>query len=218
MVALNPAPRLLVRCLNCGGSDQSLALIGVIIALIALGVAVAAMVYTGKQHAIAQREHVEFMKQLNARARFQLTARVLNAALDGALEIAHGTTTAYARIEIGLTNTGEKSAGPTTIKVLLPGSVRGFRWLTSGGTVYGEEPVPTSEVLTLPQGGQPSAQYLSCEVPRVSNRTPVLRWIWFSAEDHNMSEIPIRVTARSDDLDIDEASLDHIILIRWLDS
>ena len=227
-----------VRCVNCGGGGDTLTIIGLIVA--AIGVLIAAAAYkvamnsrqiaqdslTAAQQsqraaedtlAIAKREHDEFMKQLAARARFEITARVVSGAPDGAFEIDRGVSMAMAKVEIGLTNTGAKAAGPTALNVLLPGRIRSFAGLTSGGERYGPDPVATSETLTMQDGTQAEAQWLNADIPRVSNRTPVLRWVWFSVEDRALTRIPLRVKAQSDDLPDDQAEvvLDSVIHVRW---
>jgi hypothetical protein len=229
-----------VRCVNCGGATDWLAVIGAIVAVIGVIVAVAAYKVatrsrdiaqeslTAAQDAlkaaqdtlnIAQKEHEAFMKQLTARARFHLTIRVVSAAADGVFEIVQASIS-VARIEIRLANTGEKPAGPTTVHLLIPGLLRQFEWERSELGPLGGNPIASSETLRMPDGGDVSTQVLITQVPRVSNRRPTLLWATFWVDDRSLTEIPVRMKAISDDLPDDQSAevTDSIVQIRWLDA
>jgi hypothetical protein len=129
-----------------------------------------------------------------------LTARLINTHDDRVIDITD-VSGAYARLEIGLSNVGDRAAGPTTINVLIPGGVRDFRWASSSGELYGAAATMTAETLG---GDHRPSQWLSQEIPRVRLRTPELRWVQFQVERGGLADIPIRVKAQSDDLPEDD--------------
>lgn len=218
-------PVVTVRCVNCGpatgndiltGIGLAAAAIGVIVAIVALVVAIRSLTAAQDSLKIAQTEHQEFMQQLTARARFDLSIRALDAGADGALEIV-GASMANARFAIRLANTGDKASGPTNVEVRVPGSLRNFVWTDAGGTSYEPRPIASRETLRMPDGRDVTTQLVTTQVPRVSTRTPVVLYIMFLVEP-SVTQVPVRIKAGSDDLPDDEGALVHdaIVQIRWL--
>jgi hypothetical protein len=199
----------LVRCANCSTSTgDHLARIGVIVAGIGVIIAVIALGVAWAAWKIAHREHKEFMKQLNARARFKLTAHALNAApVPDSVEVPHRGATS-ARIQIGLANTGTRAAHATTITVLIPLRIGGFKWTDSGGSSLLGTPRPIDEELD----GEP-CQSLTTEISIVKLKaSEVVRWVEFRV-DRDMHQVPVLIKAQSDDLPGDEAVLDYRISV-----
>ena len=159
---------LTVRGLNCS-NHHALAVICLIVAAAAFVVALVALY-------IAIEESGLFMDRRNARARFQLTVRVIQGAANNVLEIQPGVSSVMVRLGIGLENKGEQAAGARAMEVRVPGSIPRFRWTDGGGVPYGSGPAATSQSLPLGGGGETPALWVSTEIRRVRLRTPALRW------------------------------------------
>jgi hypothetical protein len=195
MVVVRPIP-LPVRCLNCGGDSHSLAVLSVIIAAAAFVVAVFALV-------IAAREHKVFMKQLRARARFEVT--IGTDRFDGDVYETDANTTVTMTLRVGISNVGDKAAGETVVNVLTPASFGELVWSTRSGQRIpaAERGMPTGDTLTMPDGEEVGAQMIFHTIQRVSMRGR--REVWFMVDAVPVPcVVPVAVGVNSDDLPEDE--------------
>lgn len=198
-----------VRCVNCvaGGVDHTgtivagigigAAVIGVIVAVIALIVSARALKIARQEHGLSAVEHKEFLRELNARADFVLTAGLLP---DMGDTLVLEASAMIARVQIGLQNVGERDAGEATVEVLVPGGIRTLYWTDRVGNQLPGDSSPADESLPLPQGGEAPAQMLTKKIPRVPRGAPENQWLMFTVESAP-AEILLRIKARSDDLD-----------------
>jgi len=156
-----------VRWLNCG-NDHVLAVIRLIVAAAAFVVARRALYRDPRArtlHRSAQRASpVSADGSRDARRREQRP------------EIQPGVSSVMARLEIGWENKGEKAVGPTTMEVLVPGSIPEFGWTDQWrgairfwtGSDFAAPPATR-------RGGETPAQCVSTEIPRRRLRTLTLR-------------------------------------------
>jgi hypothetical protein len=198
---------------HAASTSDYIAVASVLVALIGVIVAVVAALYakrsadaTDEAVDMARTEHQEFLAQLRRRARFSLTLDVEGADADG--EIVTQATTIGLVVRVGLTNVGEKAAGQTTMRVLLP---RGSdaRWV---GTQTTLDPEPTTELLGVREN-EVEASYIEKVLPQVGRRdNPVAA---LSLGVRVPSEIPIRFRAAADELaDDDDAVIDRLFVVR----
>jgi hypothetical protein len=205
---------LSVRCVNCNTSTgDHLATIGIYVAVIGVLLAALALIVSGIALTIARREHAEFMKQLNASAEFLLSVGLAYTGGPRTDTVhVHGGGLTIARVEIGINNMGTKSARATTLTVIAPAPVQGFDWTNSQGEKEGDPAVISTTHNRLP--GINLCVNLFKQIDLVKRRTPSVHWVQIKVDDR-MPEIPIRVTAHSDDLpeDAPEASVDFILRV-----
>jgi hypothetical protein len=166
---------------------------------------------------MARAEHAEFLHQLQARARFQLTPRPVypEPDEDGVLRI--DATTLQVRVEIGLKNVGNRAAGETVLNVVAPRYLMNFRWsgpLAEELAVAG--PALTAEELTDDQGRVFVGQYLALILPSVTRRSHYARYFVFSIDvpRTGITSVPFRLTAEADELPDDEPELSEPLMIR----
>ena len=180
------------RCVNCGG-DNSLSL------YIAVGAFVVALLSLY----IAGREHREFMRQLRARADFEITLRFLSFA-DNVLR--SDAVQVDVRLEIGLKNTGQKAASETTINVLAPTFAADLRRTGPLGSPVGEwrEPVNTSELLGTSDGSALPAHWLTMLLPRMGRKGGSVCFATFTIDvpEPNAGPrlVPMRVRVSAEEL------------------
>lgn len=208
-----------VHCLNCGGGGSDwVALTSVIIAVLALLVALRALHVARKEHQITVEEHTEFMRQLSARARFDLTGDVVRNRSRPFLSTAGGESMRTVVVQIGVTNKGEKAATHTTVNVLAPQSVENLAWCDAKGEPDPGSPSPaqTSDTLRTAEGDE-ECLWLSKEIARVSLRSPIVSWFTFDAPVG--TRVPVRIKADSDDLpdEVPESVIDRVIDLRATD-
>lgn len=189
-----------VTCSNCGG-DHWLT----VLALLAAGIALVSLILT-------LREHVEFLRRINARARLSVFASL--AGNDESDSIVSDATWVTARVKIAVANSGDKAAGPTTLIVAAPNH-EDIRWCDAAGRDLPGEPALSREAITVPapsgHGRAPvEAHYLETELPRISLKSPAVRHIRVNVvvpnEQDRSHVVPLRIVARSDDLpdDVEE--------------
>lgn len=194
-----------VTCSNCGGASDWLSIASIVIASLALTISLW-MLW------MARREHREFLRQLNARA--QLSPFAYLAGNDELDNIVSDATRVTALIEVGVANSGDKAAGPTTLIVAAPVH-EDIRWCDAAGRDLPGDPGISREGITVPapsgHGRAPvEAHYLETELPRISLKSPVVRHVRVNAavptEQGRPHVVPLRIVARSDDLpdDVDE--------------
>jgi len=192
------------ECTNCAGIGPEFW-----ITLGALAIAAGALV-------IAFREHREYMKQLQARARFTLRLRPLRADDDGVIHTKGSK--AYVIVEIGLKNDGNRAAGPTVINVVAPRHLETLRFCGPSGEELPatQAPAEAAETLVDAQGGRMSSKFLSTELPRVSLRPHYLKFARFPVDvpDQGEANVPLRVTAQADELPDDVSEVSERLLVR----
>jgi hypothetical protein len=184
------------------------ALIGVIVAVVAALYAKRSADATDEAVGMARTEHQEFLAQLRRRARFALTLDVDEANADGeVITTSDGPTTGLV-VRVGLKNVGERAAGQTTIRVLVPRPV-GARWT---GTRPSVVPERTTEQLGVGEN-QVEAWYVTKVLPRVGLRENPVEAVKIGA--HVPSELPIRFRADADELaEDDDAVIDRLFVVR----
>jgi hypothetical protein len=209
---MSTAQHVIFTCSNCAsdGTDW-LGIVTLVVAGIAATVGLVALLWTKsdrqqlrEQQAAFMAEHNEYMKQLRARAHFKITLTVINASRprdDDPLGIMSAVgLTMWSRFEIGVANSGERTAGPTVVNVLVPANLSEFFWSDATGRklVDADAPVATSEPLRIDDRDF-GAQWISVELPRVSTRTP--RLVWFTCSiASNVNQMPIRIKVEADEL------------------
>jgi len=156
-------------------------------------------------------EHLEFLRQLRARARFEVTLRAEGADESGV--ITSDATVTYVTVEVGLRNVGEKAAGPTFINLLAPQGIAHFKLMTEAGGEDPQQPRPVPETLTA-EGHEVPAQFLS--VDRTPRRTSFTRraFLQVPVPDAGEAVIPVRVKVESDDLPDDEPEVVRDLTLR----
>jgi hypothetical protein len=211
MVVVRPVP-LPVRCLNCGDS-HTLALIALIAAVLGVIIAGAALIVAFRSLGIAKREHTEFMKQLNARARFELSVDLEHGA-GGVIELQPSRPEITFRVS--LRNVGDKAAGQTVMNVFAPASASHLVWSNpKGGQLSAQDDaIATPETLILPDGSEVEARFITKTIPRVALRPGVMTW--FTVVVREPSDLPVRVVAQCDDLpdDQEDARCDRLVQVR----
>ena len=200
-----------VHCLNCStGASDTLGRWSLIVAGAALFVALGALY-------IAAREHSVFIRQLKARANFTLTADVeTGASPDDPDLIKVAASAVIVRVRVGISNVGTKAAGPTLLNVLVPALFEDPAWVDHRGVRDGPKiaPIPTPELLKMPDGREVQAHWIEKKIPRVALRGGQVAW--FAVQVGVPTDLPIRIVAQSDDLpdDVTEVVLDKTIRVR----
>lgn len=205
-----------VECSNCG-SDPLWTVIGIVVAgaalvasLVALKFSADAVTIAKKQLRIDQEQFEVFMRQMNARAEFDLELSFPDA--DAQSRIETDTPATNVRLAIKLTNSGGKRAGPTVLNVIIPNRVTEAYWTDAGGGLIpglgAMSPAPTLERLTDDSGTPWSCKFLSLELPHVSTRSPVLKFVTVMVHlpTPDAVSVPFRATAEADELDGEEES------------
>jgi hypothetical protein len=124
-----------IECSNCGDSFPW----GLLIAALALCVAAGALY-------VSAREHREFMKQVRARARFDLKLTIIdvpNNLPDEPIEVDGDTLDAH--LQLHVENYGERRAGETLINVRVPRTLPDFLPATAAGTIRTQGRVPIAD-------------------------------------------------------------------------
>lgn len=154
-------------------------------------------------------EHDEYMKQINARAKFELVLSVTDPGLlpDSREDELLATTARVGRrllrvFALGIWNTGERRAGTTTVTVMVPKGVTALYWSNGSGekvpVADDHPPVPADENLRL-DGKEIETQAISLDLPRVTLHAH--RALFFSClMESNVNQMPIRVLAEADEL------------------
>lgn len=229
-IRLSPYGQGMPLLADAHGADFWVAISSAAVALIGVIVAVVAAVHARRAAAaadesvslakdeltMARREHEVFLKELTARARFDLTLKSPQADDDGVIRTEGSGM--WPRLEIGIANLGNKAAGPTTLNVLLPRHLEYARWCGPMGEDIPDvaPPADTAEVLPDGQGGEVPAMYLTEVLPRVGRRDHPVRWVRFSVHvpDSGQMTIPLRVRASADELSDDESEPLVDVLLR----
>ena len=204
MVVVRPVP-LPVRCLNCGSGD-TLATRSLIVAVVALVVAAVALYIT-------LREHREFMKQLGARARFDLAVLLEQGFERGEVSVESGHPEITFRVT--LDNVGEKAAGETILNVFAP-ATNELVWSTRSGMQLSspDDAAATPEKLRLPDGTEVEARMIAKAIPRVARRAGHMTW--FTVVVRQPADLHVRVVAQCDDLPDDQENVtaDRLLRVR----
>lgn len=190
-----------VECVKgCGGGINPVGIIALVVALAALW--------------MAWREHREFLRRVKARARLEVTLRVIQpdtARDDGLIEIGGNAGTIV--VELGVKNTGEKAAGPTIINLLAPEYAE-LRWSGPRGEDLGpdaKQRLASGAMYLVSQNTVVPERYLSKEAPRISLRSGHVTHASFYVTLGQSQElkVPLRASAQCDELpdDVDEASV-----------
>jgi hypothetical protein len=180
-----------VECVDgCGGLDP-LAIVALVVALSGL--------------AMAWREHQVFLKRVRARARLEVTLRVVQPpGVRGGLVEIDGTAGTIV-VEVGLKNYGERAAGATVVNVLFPERAE-LRWCGPRGEEMDPESsrrIPSGETFDVDYEAEPvRAWYLTKESPRVSLRGGHVTWVSFYAVPPEGGEVKmaLRATASCDEM------------------
>jgi hypothetical protein len=156
-----------VECSNCGDLGPEFW-----VTLVALLITVGGLVVAWRALGMTDREHREFMRRLEARARFNVTVATVNADGDGVLRT-DGSHVGAARVSIGVKNVGEMAASQTLVNVVFPRGTR-LQWSGAQGEDIGPERYPADtedEVLRAPDGAEyTETQYLDSTWDRIGRR------------------------------------------------
>jgi hypothetical protein len=166
---------------------------------------------------MARAEHAEFLRQLQARAKFQFTVRPTpEPGDDGVIRV--DATVACVTVEIGLRNVGERAAGETLVNAIAPRDLREFRWSGPHGEVRPDDsdPAETREELTDDDGRVYPGQYLDKELPRVTRRPYYVTWVTLMVEvpAQGVRSVPLRFTAEADELPDEEPLVSETLMLR----
>lgn len=173
------------------------------------------MTIAREEAARSSAEHVEFLRQLTARARFDVTVQAHGADADGLLISTEPEEAVV--IAIGISNRrGDKAAGPTVINALVPQGTMGLRWCGPNGE---QRPNAPNQLLTTPEplpGTEFRSWYLARELERVTRRTVRLVHFAFLMEvpADGEASVPIRVRIESDDLPDEEPEVVQELIVR----
>lgn len=199
------------------GADFWLALGASLTGAIGLVIAVAAALYAKRsaesakeavavaraQFELMEEEHQWLSTERKASADLAITLTCPIADEDGVVRTS--ATSTNAPIEIGIENTGDKAAGPTTVNLLAPTTLPHLRWTGPNGEDEpdGSRTAKTSEPLIDDAGKHVDAKYLSKQLPRVGVRDHIVLFVRFSADTPPGSEpfhIPFKATASADEM------------------
>lgn len=174
---MTPKP---VECVEGCGGESVLAVASIVIAAVSV-IATLASLYTNRRmFKMARTEHAAFLAQLNARADFKPTVEVPHHEIvDGVLETEAdriGIT-----LQIGIANTGDKSAPNVGVNLLLPAKVRDVEWIADknrGLPLPTQDraagPLDTPEELIAKDGSRHRAYYLTRIYDTIGTSTHVV--------------------------------------------
>jgi hypothetical protein len=215
-----------VECVKGCGGDSTITAIGLAVAFLSLAVAFAAWRISHRSLDIANTEHQEFMRQLNARADFELTLYVDSPALEDGSVLESEQPVAGIRWEMGIHNSGDKAANDVGANFLIPADLDRdfFRWVTQSGESRNDDPAKTGpmttpeELLASDQSRHP-AQYLIREVERQTRKGDRLLFAFAQAKMPPHGEerkLPFKFKVWSDDLpdDVEERTIEREITLR----
>lgn len=217
-----------VKCVQGCGGDSTVSAIGIIVAFLSLGIAIAAFRISRDSLAIARREHKVFMEQVNARTDFELTVRLVDpgGAEDGDVVETYNDDELELRWELGVKVSGDKAAGDVGMNFLVPDSTARLSWVTQRGSGIKDDlgrfgPLIAPEELDAKDGSKHPAWYLIYERPRLSKPTALVRYASAAVPLHNVEvgtdvPIPVKFKVWSDDLpdDVTERSKTMEVIVR----
>jgi hypothetical protein len=160
-----------IRCVEgCGEGTGTVSAIGLVVAMLSLGAALAAWKVSRRSLAIVEDEHKVFKGQLDARADFDLTIEPIGGSI-----LATGRPHVEVIWRLGIKNTGNRAANDVGINFLVPEKeVSELLWTDEAGTLRpstASDRLTTSEELPGSDGTSWPAQYLATTVPRFTKRT-----------------------------------------------
>jgi hypothetical protein len=153
-----------VRCIEgCGGGGEPtvLALIGLVMAFLSLAIALKAWKVSDSSLAIANQQHQEFLKALQARADFDVSLH-LEEHPDWLVET--DSDEVRLKLRLVITNSGTKAATDVGVNLLAPAELRDLKSEGKQATT----PTTKIEELTASDGSTYPAQYLVELIPRFS--------------------------------------------------
>jgi hypothetical protein len=224
---MQPTTLHAVRCVEgCGGGEPTAAYIGLVVAFLSLAVALAAWRVSHRSLQIARDEHRVFLKQINARADFDLTIDIVDRHLpdDGAIESSEEEI--ELKWQLGIENSGDKAALSALINFLVPTDISAsLAWITQNGLSVPDPhrqhgPMSTAEELPAADGTRHPAHYLVKEVPRISLRGARVGFataqIKTPANPGEERIVPVSFRVESDDLpdDVEDRRIELETTIR----
>lgn len=173
---------------------------------------------------IAIRGYLERRRDRQARARFDVTVRTVDADDDGIRWTDRNTTTQHTRIGIGVKNVGEKAAGETLVNVVVPRSLEFARWAGPNGEERpeGKLTAETAELLPDAHGNQTvPSKFGSSTWDRIGLRPYYERFVQFPVDlppresELSQATVPVRVRVQADELpdDLEEYIVDHLVRV-----
>jgi len=187
-----------VRCSNCSGGSDALALAALVVAVVGTGATILLVLWT-------RTEHREFLRRLRARARLRVTLEPLRVSqapdqTDPLAIMAPPHVSFELLLQVGVANDGDGPAGHTALNVLVPQATSGLTWCNADGGVSSpyKPALHTAETLTNENGAAVPAMWINQVLPRVSTRTPVLVHFKIGVAQYTR-RIPIRVKAQCDE-------------------
>lgn len=168
------------------------------------------------QRRMAADEHAEFMRELRARANFEISLRAVDGPEDDLLELPAGAFRTYGEIEVGLKNTGERAARRTILNLVAPSWLAELGWVEPDGSPRPDaRPAMQTPDERLPDGrGQEHPGiYLTEEFSSIDRRPAYVRRARFLLPEDRES-IPFRAVAQSDDLPEELSEVREYFLLR----
>jgi hypothetical protein len=191
--------------------------LALVLAIVGVAIGAVGLFFTIRQHRRTVRER-------NARARFDVIVRTVDADEKGIRWTAPNTTTQITRIAIGVKNTGEVEAGETLLNVLVPEHLEYARWAGPGGEEVpeGKRTAPTSERLPDEQGQETvPSKFLSATWSRIRLRPHYEKFVTFPVHlppresGLQQATVPVRVKVQADELpdDMEECVVDYTVRV-----
>lgn len=218
-----PAAVESVRCIEgCGGGGEPAAYIGLVVAFLSLAVAFAAWRVSQNSLKIAREEHRVFLRQLNARADFELTIE----GKDHGPEIVTYAEEVKVVWKLGITNSGQRAAADVGINFLAPQlGVEGLVWTEETARFVSSqraaERLTTTDELPASDGTSWPAQYLVQTLDRLSRRTHHISFAMATLVSPPPGEsriVPVKFKVWSDELpdDVEARWVTNELIIKRL--
>jgi hypothetical protein len=183
----------------------------------AFAIAAVSLYFNFRQHRRANREQ-------EARARFDVSVRTVDADEEGIRWTDANTTTQITRIAIGLKNIGDRPAGETLLNILVPEGLEYARWSGPGGEEIpdGKQTAPTPELLQDADGEERIAsKHLGTTWRRIGMRSHYEKYVTLPVQlppretGLQQGTVPVRIKVQADELpdDIDEYVIDYTVRV-----
>jgi hypothetical protein len=196
-----------VECVSgCGGGDAStLAVLGLVIAIIGLALALWAIKISNKSLLIATEQHGVFLRELNACAEFELEIYLENHV---GQKIATDCDQVELRLKAIITNIGDKAATDVALSISFPVSLVDPHWIVPPDweipTVQNSGPLPATQEIWDSKGNRTPANYLLKVIDRVNLKSPRVSFASVSittpTKPGESRKVPIHLSAWSDEL------------------
>jgi hypothetical protein len=192
--------------------------VSVVAALGALVISLLSLRSAQAQRRMAADEHAEFMRELRARASFEISLSTLNGPENDLLELPTGASRTYGLIEVGLKNTGDRAARRTILNLVAQSWLAELGWVEPDGSPRADArsamQTPDAQ-LRDGHGQEHPGIYLIEEFSSIDRRPAYVRRARFLLPE-GVETIPFRAVAQSDDLpdELFEVREDFLLRLR----